>query len=367
MFGGDSRSPARMVRWVEMLNVGGQEIPAFGACEIVGEAEPEVGSELTPLAGRTVLRVQRPSCDSAARVAFCGQTPIGAGLYGWGTIDSPLWALCETTTNGKAVGTEKDSFILKKEKNGFVVLGGDYNGATRITTPVGPTRWYMGVLESSMCSTALEGNVAELEYIGPCCEEERITGTKTAKNKFGEAGCGGENVLAMRYCDDSGETPQDSWLIVKVQKHEVEPYYNAYYDDCSLNFRKTKIAVNHCCPSPTLDTITMYEHTVVGNLTITKEFIESMDPANSECWIRIKGRYSRFCAFTEQSLDAETTFSSLQAVQARVSNGVTDDGTCLEETLQYIWVICAADPDTPYDILCLDACATGSGSGSGGP
>lgn len=139
MLGGDIRTPARLVRWIEIYNAGASEIPAFGATEITGEEQPESGGTLTPAAGRTVLQVQRPRCDSAKKVVFNGQTPLGVGKYGWGTMDMPAWALSETTTNGNTVGTEEDSFILKLNQTGFVVLGGSYEGATRVCVPVGLT------------------------------------------------------------------------------------------------------------------------------------------------------------------------------------------------------------------------------------
>ena len=359
MFGQDERSPYRQVRWVEIYNVGAQEIPAFGAVEISGEEQPESGTELTPNAGRTVLQVRRPTCDSAPRVAFNGENPLGANKYGYGTLDMPAWSLCSTTTNDDKVGTVKDSFILAKDKTGFIVLGGSYNGATRVTTPVGRQEIYKATLKYAMCPSDTEGEIENIELVGTCCDTETITGSKIAKNEMTLAGCIGTKVLVIRYCVAN----EEKWMIIQVAHVKVNVVTSAAFDassGCKLTFPKTPVVVMSCCDTASAVDIPMYEHSVVGVVTLVKEFTESMDPANSTCELKLKRQLDTFCVFTAQSLGASGTASTLTLTGVEVGLPVSDDGTCLEQATQWVWVLCAATPSSAVDILCLEECDTGS-------
>lgn len=121
----DPRSALQQQRWVEIRNVGSYDIPAFGAVEVVDSTEPD-GAD-----SRTVFHVRRPTEKSLANVLFNGFTPVPVSGYGSATGDFPAWVLCGTTTAGKKVGTVADSYELSESSSGFVVLGGDYEGATR--------------------------------------------------------------------------------------------------------------------------------------------------------------------------------------------------------------------------------------------
>lgn len=110
----DVRSPVQQQRWIECVNVGSQEIPPHGCCEIVGTTTAGIG--------RTVLQVKRPTADGLANVVLNGVQPIQAAKHGYCTKDFPAFAL-GTTSVGEPCGSQKDSFALKTGVSGFVSLG----------------------------------------------------------------------------------------------------------------------------------------------------------------------------------------------------------------------------------------------------
>lgn len=350
----DARSPFRQVRWVEIYNSGSVEIPAFGATEIIGETEPESGSELTPDAGRTVLQVQRPTCDSSPNVCFNGQHPVGVGKYGRGTIDPPCWALCESTTNGDKVGTVDDSFELGLGKSGYIVIGGSYEGATRIREPVRQFGIYRATLLENMCVGDAEADVNSVELVGPCCDTDVISGTITAKN-FSQAGCTGDDVLMIRSCSSG----VDKWLIFQVEHKEVTPLISApYYDACALKFPKQAIAVQHCCAAAGTDTITMYEHTYVADAQLVKAgTIDGTGGTGQQtCNIKLQLSYETFCAFTSYTPASMADKSTMTFSPLHIVVDVVDDGTCLEKIRQWVYLLCWDDDDAPVDIICTEEC-----------
>ena len=121
----DGRSPLQQQRWIEIRNVGSQDIPPYGVVEVVDSTEPD-GTD-----SRTVFSVRRPTESSMSNVLFNGFETVPALGYGRATGDFPAWALSGSTTAGTKVGTEADSFTLSASSTGFVVLGGNFEGATR--------------------------------------------------------------------------------------------------------------------------------------------------------------------------------------------------------------------------------------------
>jgi hypothetical protein len=103
-------------RLLVLKNVGEEEIPAHGACEVV-DAE-RVDSML-------VYSVRRSEEDQPCTSIINFKCVIPVGKRGRpGTMDSPMRALVEEGAEaGDIVGIEKDTFILKKDLCGYIVLG----------------------------------------------------------------------------------------------------------------------------------------------------------------------------------------------------------------------------------------------------
>lgn len=359
MFGGDIRTPARLVRWIEIYNAGASEIPAFGATEITGEEQPESGGTLTPAAGRTVLQVQRPRCDSAKKVVFNGQTPLGVGKYGWGTMDMPAWALSETATNGKKVGTEKDSYELKEEKAGFVVLGGSYNGATRVSVPLSEVALYDAVLDEDLCGGSAQ--ISQLTKIGSCCDDESITGTKQASNKYNLRGCSGDAVLVLKVCSDSDE---EEYRIIQVVHKELDVLLSdPYYEECELKFPKRTIVAQHCCLPTEEDILSLYEHTYVADSKFTKAGYTAGTAGTGQqtCYLKHEVKYGRLCGFDVYSPDSSwTDVGTVHFSPKQIQVDTIDDGTCLQKVRQWVYLVCWDDYDTPEDIVCTEECEEGT-------
>jgi hypothetical protein len=129
----DQRSPHQQQRWVELYNVGGYEIPAYGACEVLESSRPEQLTAQTPDGGRTVLHVQRPSQDGLSGVVLNGPMPIAPGAScAVGTNDYPAyarWAAPGSPVPGEIWGTVADQFHLGRGRQGFAVAG-DVDAAT---------------------------------------------------------------------------------------------------------------------------------------------------------------------------------------------------------------------------------------------
>lgn len=359
MLSGDSRAPARIARWVEIYNSGSTEIPAFGAVEIMGEEEPESGSELTPSAGRTVLQVRRPTCDSVKKVIFNGQTPLGVSKYGWGTMDMPAWALCETTANGKKVGTEKDSYELKEEKSGFIVLGGSFEGATRVSVPLSDVALYDAVLDEDLCGGSAP--ISQLSKIGSCCDLNDVTGTHEGMNTYNLRGCSGDAVLVLKVC---GTDDEDEYRIIQVHHREIDVLLSdPYYEDCALKFPKRTIVAQHCCTPTSEDVLSLYEHTYIADSKMTKAGYSAGTSGTGQqtCYIKHEVKYGRLCGFDVYAPDSSwTDVGTVFFYPMQIQVDTIDDGTCLQKVRQWVYLVCWDDYDTPEDIVCTEECVEGT-------
>lgn len=360
----DTRSPFQQLRLLEVKNIGDSTVPAFAAIEIVDVELPEVGSELTPGGGRVVIKVRKPTCDSSPKIIFNLMTPIEPNKFGVATNEFPCWALCGTTSNGKRVGSREDSYSLEEHQSGFIVDGGSWGQATRIRRPSNEVELYEGTLYEALCSGSGLSN--DLTKVGSCCDEEEITGTVTLENKYNFKACAGDPFLAIRICSD-GE-PTYRLIVVKHQTANVA-ISGQYYDECSLRFPKRSMAVMHCCGDVDEDVITMHEHTYLADVKINKTgggYGSGGSAGGSQvCELQLQSSVGRICGFDPYAPDELTdiyspiTFSPVQVVM-----DLTDDTACLQKTRQWVYVLCWDDPDTPEDVLCLDPCEEGTGTGS---
>jgi len=225
----------------------------------------------------------------------------------------------------------------------------------RLGNYVPPLLWFAKVKEN-MCPEKTTQDCYELEAADGCVEED-VPDEVNAKNEVSLAACANEKVVLVR---DSG-SEDDGWWILQAVHGRYNVITGAAYvggATCKLSFTKTQVVAMSCCADAAPDTIPLYEHTVVGSAGLATVFEESMDPANSTCQIEFRVRWDTFCSFEPQELSAVDVFSIIAMTQARVSTGATWNATsaCIEETLQYVWVPCAADPDTPIDVLCFEEC-----------
>jgi hypothetical protein len=125
----DPRAPHERQRFIELKNVGSDEIPAHAVVEVVDSSRPEQATPETYDGGRTVLHVQKPSGGvCACNLAINGPCAIPAGASGYpGTKDSPMIALVgEAVVSGDMVGAVAGSYYLWKGAIGFQV-DGDYD------------------------------------------------------------------------------------------------------------------------------------------------------------------------------------------------------------------------------------------------
>lgn len=215
----------------------------------------------------------------------------------------------------------------------------------------GPPLW-KGVLVSDMCPNE-DGQCNTLRALAWCGGEYDISAATqaTAENLLGLAGEAGDKVLLVRqYSTDK------PFVVVNVTHKTQDVVYDGYYENCALHFPTKSIVVMRCSSAATPNAITMYEHTYLYEASLVSEYVESMDPANSTCYVKLKGKTATFCAFEPASPSALQTLSTLTLVHLEVGGPVTDDGTCLQQYTQHLWAICATDPSVVSDVLCLSSC-----------
>lgn len=127
----DSRAPHRQQRWIELVNAGNEVIPPFAALEIAppGSHRPEASGGYTPLDGRTVLYVRKPTHDNPCLSVING--PCEIPIYGYGkvgTMDDPMLAMVASASyeTGIDVGIKAGSYQLHKGYCGYRIIG-DYD------------------------------------------------------------------------------------------------------------------------------------------------------------------------------------------------------------------------------------------------
>jgi hypothetical protein len=114
-------SPHLQQRWLDCVNAYSTEIPAFACLEITGSTQP------SPVDGRTILQVTRPTEDSLPVVAFNGPMSIPVGGYGVCTMDLPAWSMYDTGDTpavGETWGSTEDEFYISLGKAGIKIIGG---------------------------------------------------------------------------------------------------------------------------------------------------------------------------------------------------------------------------------------------------
>lgn len=115
-------------RELVLHNAGSDEIPAYGACEIVDVERPDAGGSLTPEGGRTIYKVKKPTKNSldAGKVVFNGPCAIPVGKERPGFNDFPTYALYGgdgMPSVGDDLGTIENSYELGTGKKGFKAWG----------------------------------------------------------------------------------------------------------------------------------------------------------------------------------------------------------------------------------------------------
>lgn len=136
-------------RWVKAKNVGSILIPAWGAVEI--------STSVVSDAGHLVYSVKRPTAANlnADLVAFNGPTSIAVSGYGQVTLDCPSLSLYDdgdALTIGQSLGTQLNSFELKRHGRGFAVVGAALGTGSEVRVPVihAHAQAFIGKLDATM-------------------------------------------------------------------------------------------------------------------------------------------------------------------------------------------------------------------------
>jgi len=135
--------PLSSIRWFPVVNVSGEEIPAFACMRIAGdgtEATPstETGQATTTREGQVVIRVGKPRAGTVAggfrRLYLINSpSPIAIDGYGSGTF-GPYWVAADSTTiqswadGDQTWGPKPGSWLIWPTYYGFKPLG-------QLTTP----------------------------------------------------------------------------------------------------------------------------------------------------------------------------------------------------------------------------------------
>lgn len=137
-------------RWLFAKNVGSQTIPAWGAVEIA--------TTTITAKGYLQFSVKRPTKAnlSSDLVALNGPTPIAVGKFGKVTLDFPALASYDdddTLSIGQSLGTQLNSFELKRHARGFAVVGAAIGstGSKRVPVVKNPgAQAFIGKLDAEL-------------------------------------------------------------------------------------------------------------------------------------------------------------------------------------------------------------------------
>lgn len=108
--------PGRGQRWMTVLNMSGEVIPAWSALEPYG------------VNGDGVILVRKPTVDDSPTAMLSSGSVIGIGDYGVGTNHMATWAYFHaadgTPAVGESLGTRSGQWKLYRGYEGFLVWGG---------------------------------------------------------------------------------------------------------------------------------------------------------------------------------------------------------------------------------------------------
>jgi hypothetical protein len=120
-------SASLAIRWLEFRNDSGEEIPAYGLLRPTGAVTLGYGLAIT---------VSKPNADSMDGILVNGPDPVAIDGYGACTADLPTLALYDTADGTPAVtetwGSGNASWKLRKNKTGFLVIGGAASGVVYV-------------------------------------------------------------------------------------------------------------------------------------------------------------------------------------------------------------------------------------------
>lgn len=154
----DNTSPVRQQRWLEASAAA--NIPSFGAVEITGTTMLETST-------RAVLNVKQPTGASLSLVAINGILPITSGFYGEVTMDGPMWAQYDNASTpaiGETWGTQATSYKLKKDNDGFLVIGAgvSWNGIDVFRVmPAIPAMGFKKLVRFTLSGTLTTSNASQ--------------------------------------------------------------------------------------------------------------------------------------------------------------------------------------------------------------
>jgi hypothetical protein len=221
----DPRAPHERQRFIELKNVGTDEIPAHAVVEVVDSSRPEQATTETYHGGRTVLHVQKPSgAECACNIAINGPCAIPVNGYGLpGTKDTPVMALVgEAVVSGDMVGPVAGSYYLWKGAIGFQV-DGDYDAyykTARVTRSTGRTLYALtrsaGIPAAYVTGTGNDTKITPGSALCSVFYWDQSNGWWAILKRDGVA----VNVRIYNYVDD----PVDPDAIIKV----------SCSDDCKL-------------------------------------------------------------------------------------------------------------------------------------
>ena len=118
-------APFRQQRWIELENISGVQIPSFACVEILDSYRPDRTGDITPGAGRTVLKVSLPSADSLPNTIINGPRAIPVAGKGYpGTMHDPMFSMVlATMPAGTECGSVQEQWYLESGKKGYIALG----------------------------------------------------------------------------------------------------------------------------------------------------------------------------------------------------------------------------------------------------
>lgn len=208
----DDRSPHRQQRWLDCKNVGSQSIPAYGVVQIDDTERVE--------SVRTVLNVKRPTTDGHCNVMINGPLAIAENGSGVCTNDFPAYALYSGSPAVSEVwGSTANSFMLKKNARGFIILGDEDGTIVRIQRDFSEFLFAEALLGMDLCGQTSQISVTDAKLLPRCISFTPSTITNLRKHR----GKNGFRVLLIkRACGSQDPCGGDeTWDIFDV---EMRPY-----------------------------------------------------------------------------------------------------------------------------------------------